>query len=212
LLAGCAPLHSDRTQELESLAAARQRVERDAEIMRSAQLERVDQLEREVARLRADLRQAEESMVAIESGLRGIHTRADSVSALAEVRIAVDRARRGAPWRKREILEAQAKLEEAERQLQEGHSGSAVFFASRAQRIADNLDEEARHVEASKAARFVHAHRLNLRAGPSTAEPVIGVLERATPVFLERDQDSWMLVRTLSGQVGWVHASMLHER
>jgi hypothetical protein len=185
---------------------------RDAAVYRSAQQEWGEHLEREIANLRADLRQAEEAMVAIESGLRGLHTRADAVSTLAEARIAVERAAQNAPWREAEAREARGKLEEAERQLQAGHTGSAVFFASRARRIADVLNEEAARVAHSPEARFIHGLRVNLRAGPSTSDRVIEVLGQATPVFPERQEGNWVLVRTPAGPVGWIHASLIRSR
>jgi len=188
------------------------RVSPDAEIYRHAQREYIGYLEREVERLRSDLAQAEEAMVAIESGLRTVYSRADAVSSLAEARIAVERLDSGIPWRESEIHEARAKLEEAERQFQAGHAGSAVFFASRAQRIARTLSDEARQVAESESALFVNSARVNLRGGPSTIEPVIGVLTRSMPVFPERREGQWMLVRTPTGSVGWIHASLLGER
>ena len=184
----------------------------DAGIYEAAQQERTAKLEREVARLRADLRQAEESMVAIESGLRGEHSRADAVSSLAEARIAVERASQSIPWRPDEVQEAHAKLKEAEQQLEAGHPGSAVFFASRARRIAETLSEEADQIVRHASTRFVRAKRLNLRAGPSTDAPVIGVLSEATPVFLERSESDWVLVRTTEGPIGWEHSSLLRPR
>jgi hypothetical protein len=184
----------------------------DAAIYQRVEQERAEHLEHEVERLRADLRHAEESMVAIESGLRGVPTRADAVSALAEARIAVERGGQSAPWREREAREAQDKLEEAERQFQAEHFGSAVFFASRARRIADTLNEEGGKVARSSEARFVVAPRANLRAGPSPAAQVLDVLTEATPVFSERKEESWVLLRTPSGQVGWVHQSLLGDR
>ena len=187
-------------------------VQADAEVYQAAQQERTAQLEREVARLRADLRQAEEAMVTIESGLRGVHTRADAVSSLAEARIAVERASQSVPWRPAEVREARAKLEEAERQLEAGHSGSAFFFASRARRIAETLSEEADQVAQHASTRFVRAQRVNLRAGPSTDTRVIGVLDKATPVFPERREGDWVLVRTTAGPVGWIHDSLLGPR
>ena len=150
-------------------------------------------------------------MVAIESGLRGSQTRADAVSALAEARIAVESAAQNAPWREAEGQEARSKLEEAERQLQAENTGSAVFFASRARRIADDLNREADQVAHSPEARFIHARRVNLRAGPSTSDQVIEVLAKATPVFPERQEGDWVLVRTPAGPVGWVHGSLIHR-
>jgi len=184
----------------------------DARVYQEVQREQTAQLEREVARLRADLRQAEEAMVAIESGLRGVHSRADAVSSLAEARIAVERAGQSVPWRPAQVQEAQAKLEEAERQLEAGHSGSAVFFASRARRIAETLNQEAAEVARHASTRFVRARRVNLREGPSTDAPVIAVLGEATPVFLESGEGDWVLVRTAAGPVGWVHGSLLRPR
>lgn len=185
---------------------------RDDGFYRSADRERVAHLERQVARLRADLLQAEESMVAIESGLRGLHTRADAVSSLAEARIAVERAAPAARWRPEQVKEARTKLEEAERQLQAGHSGSAVFFASRARRIAETLNEEAEHVARDTSTRFVNTRSVNLRAGPSTQHAIVDILSEATPVFPDREQGEWVLVRTLSGPAGWIHTSLLSPR
>lgn len=186
--------------------------ELDPSVYTRAGSERADYLEREVSRLRADLRQAEEAMVAIESGLRGTHTRADAVSAIAEGRIAVERASRSVPWRPERLQEARGKLEEAERQLQAEHPGSAVFFASRARRIGETLSDEASVVERSSAARFVRSARVNLRAGPSTSHPVLEILREETPVFAEHRDGHWTLVRTLSGRLGWVHSSLLRTR
>jgi hypothetical protein len=167
------------------------------------------EVEREVERLRADLRQAEASLAAMESGLRGFQSRADAVSALAEARIAVEREGPKVPWRRDRVEEARAKLREAERQLEEGHFGSAVFFASRAERITESLCEEVRQVEARPGRRLVIGRRVNLRAGPSTDDRVLRVLVARTPVLPERRQGDWTLVLTPAGQVGWVHDSLL---
>ncbi len=181
------------------------------EVYRKADLERVAHLEREVARLQEDLAQAEETMIAVESGLRGMHTRAGTVSMLAEARIVVERAAEAAPWQADEIEEARRKLEEAERQIQANHLGSADFFAAGAMRIAEHLSVEAERVQGSDVTRFIKAERVNLREGPSTANGIVDTLTESTPVFLERSQESWGLVRTLHGQVGWVHLSLLRS-
>lgn len=184
----------------------------DTALYREAQLEHSAYLAREVARLQADLQQAEQQLVAIESGLRGAHTRADAVSAIADARIAVERAQRRAPWRVTDAEEARTKVTEAERQLQAGHSGSAVFFASRASRIAANLDAEANQVESNPTTRFVRSTRVNLRSGPSVDNRVVDVLTESMPVFPERREGEWLLVRTVNGPVGWIHTSLLRPR
>jgi uncharacterized protein YgiM (DUF1202 family) len=214
-LSGCKSLPSWAGGSAREPRATREQLElslRDAETWRQAESERVRVLEREVARLRADLREAEAAMVAIESGLRGAQTRADAVSALAEARIAVERAQAAAPWRRAELAEVSSKLEEAERQFQAGNVGSAVFFASRAQRIADTLREEAQRVAGARGRRVVKAPRVNLRAGPSTEAAVLGVVREATPVLPQRSEGEWVLVRTPDGSAGWIHASLLEAR
>ncbi len=203
LLAGCATQAPPPPQMPEVAPVI------DAEVYRRAESDRAESLEREVRRLRADLRWAEEALVAAESGLRGRHSRADAVSSLAEARIQVERAAEGAPWRSERIEEARAKLGEADRQIEAEHYGAALFFVYRARRIGDQLDQEARQVAATPGARFIRAVRVNLRAGPSTQDGVIGVLTRGTPVFPEGLDGDWVLVRTPAGSVGWVHTALV---
>lgn len=182
----------------------------DVAVYERAQAERNEFFEREVERLRADLRQAEESIVSLESGLRDAHSRADAVSALAEARIALERVGRRVPWRADRVAEARRKLDEANRQLEVDHVGAAIFFASRAQRIIDSLDAEARQVAHWKERRSVRNERVNLRAGPAESHRIVDVLSHATPVYPERSSGDWTLVRTPDGRVGWVFSALLN--
>jgi hypothetical protein len=184
----------------------------DAAIYRRADAARSRLLEREIERLNADVRAAEEALVAVESGLRGAQTRTEAVSMLAEARIQVNRAAQRATWRADAAAEARAKLDEADSQLAQGHVGSAIFFASRASRMAATLQAEADRVARTPTKRFVRAGRVNLRAEPNTESEVVGVLSGDLPVFPEADEGDWVLVHTVAGQVGWVHASLLRAR
>jgi hypothetical protein len=206
-LAGCA---SPQPPPAEPPPAAS--LEPSAEIYRRADAARLRLLEQEVERLSADLRSAEEALVAVESGLRASQTRTEAVSRIAEARIAVERAGRRAPWNTAAAAEAREKLAEAERQLAEGRVGSAIFFASRAERIARTLVAEAERVGKAPDKRFVRGGRVNLRGQPTTDSPVVAVLPVELPVFPESDAGEWVLVRTLAGDVGWVHASLLRSR
>ena len=120
---GCSSPPPDQPSEMDRLADL---------VLRRAETDRIEELERQVERLRADLRHAEESLVTAESGLRGSQTRADAVTALADARIQVRRGADAATWRRAEIGEAQAKLEEADAQIADEHFGAAVFFVYRA--------------------------------------------------------------------------------
>jgi hypothetical protein len=181
----------------------------DASVYNRAVAERAELLARENERLRADLRAAEETLLEVESGMRGTQRRAEAVSKLAEAHIQVDRAARRAPWRTASVAEARDKLAEAERQLADGHLGSAIFFVSRASRIAAALDAEADWAARWPGARRVRPRRANLRAQPSTESSVIDVLPEKLPVFVEATEGDWALVRTVSGQVGWLRGDLL---
>ncbi len=188
------------------------KIEPSPEIQRRADTDRVRALEIEVERLRADLRDAEETLLAVESGMRRVQGRAEVVSALAETRIQVDRAARRAPWRVDAATEAYAKLAEAERQLAAQHIGSTVFFVSRARRIADSLVAEADRVRSNQNAAFVRGDRVNLRDGPSRQSTVLSTLPAKLPVFVEGQEGDWSLVRTATGHVGFVHTDLLTPR
>jgi hypothetical protein len=205
LLAGCALL-SPAPPEPEPVARP------DDTIYERAAVERADALERENERLRADLAAAEATLLAIESGMRGTQRRAEAVSQLAEARIHVDRAAARAPWRAAMVAEARDKLAEAERQLANGHFGSAIFFVSRASRIAASLDAEAERVSRSPGAQRIKPARVNLRAAPGTESEVITVLTPELPVFVESTAEDWSLVRTAGGQVGWVRSDLIERR
>ena len=181
----------------------------DPAVYPRAQTERREFLEREVERLRADLQQAEDSIVSLESGLRGQHTRADAVSAVAEARIAVDRVSTKAPWRRDRIAEARDKLKEADLQLGADHLGAAMFVAARAQRIAESLRSESEQVARWDARRVIRGDRVNLRAEPSQQATIVEVLLAQTPLYPERSLRDWTLVRTPDGRVGWVHSTLL---
>ena len=181
----------------------------DGEVRRRAEVDRSEALEREIGRLQADLAQAENALVRAESGLRGNHSRADAISSLASARIQVQRAAQRTPWRSDRIEEAQTKLVEADTQVANGNFGAALFFVHRAQRIAAQLESEAQLVEDNRDARFVMGKLVNLRAGPSTADLVVGVLRKGTPVFPERWEAPWVLVRVVAGPVGWIHGGLI---
>lgn len=181
----------------------------DTAVYQRVESERADRLEREVARLRADLRQVEEALVSAESGLGGAQSRTDVVSLLALARIQIERASRTAPWRRIAINEARGKLDDADDQVQKGNFGAATFFVFSAKRIASSLESEAEQLEAVANARFIRGRRVNLRSGPSTDMPILQTLVQGTPVFAEHAGATWSLVRTLNGQVGWIHVSLL---
>jgi hypothetical protein len=183
-------------------------VQDDHRVYEQAERDRAQLLEREVERLTADLAAAEQALVSAESGLRGASSRADAVSTLAGARIQIDRARDQAPWQSPSLDEAGEKLDEAQRQIDAENFGSAIFFAHRAERIAKRAREESEIAQAEEGFRRIAGDRVNLRDGPSTNHGVLAVLTRGTPVFPEREETEWLLIRTARGRVGWIHTSL----
>lgn len=222
LLAGCASQPQTADKASDSDYVPRERLETVQTELEAAQREiarlrlqlaqeqqRNERSLRNTERLRADIRDAEEALVTLESGLKGLHTRADAVSALADARIVVTRAARQAPWRKSSIELAREKLAEAERHIEEEYFGSAVFFTVRGRRIAEEALELARELRKDPSARFVRVNRANVRAGSSTDTPVVTVLEQGTPVHARGEDRDWIQIVTPDDQGGWIHGNLL---
>jgi hypothetical protein len=207
LALGCATPPAEPAPEREQAAGPDESV-----IYLRAEADRALFLEREVERLHRDLEAAEEALVAIESGLRSSYNRATAVSALAEARISLQRAEVELPYLPEVVSEARGKLEQADSQLAEGHLGAAICFATRAQRIAQSAVDDARSATEDPDAHFIAGSRVNLREGPSLEHAIAGQLHRGTPVFPEAEREEWLLLRTVRGRVGWVHASLVSGR
>lgn len=195
-------------EELE--AAGRRITTLDTELARER--ERNERLQREQERLRADLADAESTLVAVESGLESLHSRADAVSLLADARIIVERAARQAPWRAGSVAEAREKIAAAEAQVEAGYLGAAVFFTTRARRIADTVLAEVAMFSQSHEVLAVGAARVNLRDGPSTLHHVLLVLEANTPLLPRNRSGDWYQVLTPTGDVGWIHGRLVTAR
>lgn len=168
-----------------------------------------ERIARDTERLRADIEDAEEALVALESGLKGLHTRADAVSALADARIVVTRAAHQAPWRRASIERAREKLAEAERHIEEEYFGSAVFFTVRGRRIAEEILSSARSLRDDPDTRYVSVDRANVRAHASMNADIVTVLEQGTPVQIRGKNENWVQIVTLDNEGGWIHRSLL---
>jgi hypothetical protein len=171
---------------------------------RKANVARIEQLDTEIERLQSDLAQAEKTLITAESSLTGAHTRAQAVRAIAEARAQIEHAELEAPWRAREAGEARRKLEEADRHLRADRFGASILFASRAKRVANDIKAEARAVRTGKQAKQIGARSVRLRAHATSKSKLIETLDPRTPVFPEKVHGKWVLVRSLSGKVGWV--------
>ena len=120
-----------------AVAAGRRR---EAEKLR-ARLRRAGEeqkrLEERLAVLQRDLEATETEVIRTKAKLKGIETKAEASSAIAEARILLLR-RKDEKKKTADIARAEEKLERAERQLRDGNFGAAVFFALQAQELLEN--------------------------------------------------------------------------
>jgi chromosome segregation ATPase len=94
-------------------------------------------LEERLAVLQRDLEATETEVIRTKAKLKGIETKAEASSAIAEARILLLR-RKDEKKKTADIARAEEKLERAERQLRDGNFGAAVFFALQAQELLEN--------------------------------------------------------------------------
>ena len=176
---------------------------------RRAEAERAEFYEREVERLRADLPQAEASLVAMESGLRGFHTGGRGLRAGR----GAHRPRAGEPERALAPGSRGGGARQARGGLAAAPGGARRARPCSSRRApsasTENLRAEVRQVAGWEQKSLVVGDAVELRTAPSGEADVVDTLVAQTPVFPERSQNSWTLVRTPSGRIGWVRASGL---
>ena len=174
-------------------------------------VEEQKRLEERVAVLQRDLDATETEVIRTKARLKGIETKAEASSAIAEAHTLLLR-RKDDKARAAGLARASDKLDRAERQLREGNYGAAVFFALQAQ---DLLDQDARARPAAAATDAAAAPTLEVavssalvRNGPREDAPVVGRLPRGTRLEPLEERDGW--VRVESGRAkGWVARTVL---
>lgn len=104
-----------------------------AERLRRSEEQRRRQEER-IALLLRDLEVTETEMIRTKARLKGLETKAEASSAIAEARILIGRL--DPRTRAASLASAQQAIAKAEQLLQEDNYGAALFFATKAQQIA----------------------------------------------------------------------------
>jgi hypothetical protein len=184
----------------------------------SARLRRTEEeqrrLEEKVALLQRDLDYTETEVIRTKARLKGIETRAEASSAIAEARILTRRLaeHRGLGAT---LVRCQEQLVRAEQLLQEENYGAAIFFAMKAQDTAlkAHPGEDAPRPDdagrpAAKSHYVVTASRANIRRGPSIRDPVLVRAVKGTTVLALIQRGDW--IRVVHRDVtGWIHRSVV---
>ena len=172
-------------------------------------------LEERVALLQRDLELTETEIIRTKARLKGIETRAEASSAIAEARILTGRLDPKA--RSVTVALCNENIAKAEQQLSQVNYGAAVFFAMKAQDIAKKAQEAtdpARHTATederpSPQPTFrVKAKSANIRKGPDVTEEVLGEAPEGSVLEASAVKGDWVKV-IYNGTTGWVSRALL---
>jgi hypothetical protein len=205
--------------------SATPKVEREKRTSSSGDLDRLNarlkrseedqrRMEERVALLQRDLELTETEIIRTKARLKGIETRAEASSAIAEARILTGRLDPKA--RAATLSLCNENIAKAEQQLTQVNYGAAVFFATKAQDIAkkaQEASEPARHTAdeehaAPQPSYKVKAKSANIRKGPDVAEDVLAEAPAGAVLEASAVKGDWVKV-TFNGVTGWVSRSVL---
>jgi len=189
-------------------------MERDAQIR---------QLEQRLALQQSLLDEAIEEIVRTKAQLRGMESKAQAASQLAEAEIALKTLSELAGGREvPEYAQAAELIENGTKEFTEENFGGAIYLAGQAKSLISlaraHLDErelmEAGEGEVALSAPLpleVTANT-NVRAGPGLDRTVITTLRRGTPVVGYSYKGEWVRVRLEDGREGWIYQALLKGR
>ena len=166
-------------------------------------------LEEQIALRLRELQVTETELIRTKARLKGLETRAEAASAIAEARILVKRFEsRG---RSATLKSAEEDLEKAEGLLQEENYGAALFFALKAQDMVTKAGDVRVTADATEAERpapqptyVVSVDSANIRQSPSTQAPVLAEVKRGATLRALAVRGSWVKVAH-ENVTGWVN-------
>ncbi len=197
-----------RVAEVEKAAAQVDRLQ--ARAKKSDEDQR--RLEDEVALLSRDLELTENEIIRLKAKLRGLDSKAEASSAIAEARIFMNRyqEQRG---RTANLARCEELVERAEQQIVEENYGAAAFFAQKAQDLLQDRrrsggPETAGDRPPSKKQYTVRAATVNLRAEPRTSAAIVGKAAKGDVLTAVAARGDWLKV-TLGEVTGWVYRRLV---
>jgi len=169
-------------------------------------------LEARVALLLKELDITETEVIRTKAKLKGLETKAAASSAIAEARILMKRVANDKSQNV-DLSRCQQLLDRAEQQLTVENFGAAAFFAMKAQDLLDETrraraDPAALDRPPPKTSYTVQGDSVNIREGPSTADPVVGRATKGTVLEASVMRGDWVRV-SQGGLTGWVYLPLL---
>jgi hypothetical protein len=147
-------------------------------------------LEERLAAEQRDLEVTEMELIRTKARLKGLETKAEASSAIAEANILLRRAENSSGAL---VTLGQQSLAKAEQQLKEENYGAANFFALKAQDLATRAQDgpESRRDATLPLSVRVRVGRANIREGPGLDQKVLTMLPRGTTLPVRRAQGDW---------------------
>jgi hypothetical protein len=200
-------------RELESSRAELVRLQQQLE----AAQRRAAVAEEQHEALRREMDRALDDLLASKASSHGMRNRALAISRIAEVRVQLRGVgRRDEPEVAGRLRRAESLLARADRTLEEGNYGGAVYLADR----AGDLVQHARTVAEVAAQQTSEGAGLipivpprtievvvgaNLRQGPDTAQERVGAAQAGTRLVAVARRGDWFEVETTEGRTAWIH-------
>lgn len=168
-------------------------------------------LEDALVLLTRDLELTESEIIRLKAKLRGLDSKAEASSAIAEARILMKRysEQRG---RTANLTRCQELVERAELQIVDQNYGAASFFAQKAQELLQDrrrtAPTENAEREAPKKSYTVVATSLHIRSDPSPTARVVGKAKKGDSFEALAMRGDWLRVK-IEGGDGWVYRRLL---
>ncbi len=179
----------------------------------------------ELMRLNEERNDAVQEVVRTKSKLRGIESRAEAASSLAEVEIAMKQVKSVAARAQQDpgpaIRKAEQLLAMGATEFEKNNYGGTIYLATQAKSLIGTRREQIGGVKPSLQPDEVPfafpidlrtLTRSNVRGGPGLSFGILRTLPTKAPLIGLSYKDDWVRVRLDDGRDGWVHYTLLDNQ
>lgn len=169
-------------------------------------------LEERVALLTRELDLTENEVIRTKAKLKGLETKAEATSAMAEARILLRRFA-DQKGRSAKLTRSQELLDRADQQVQEENYGAALFFVSKALELIEEARRGAAASEIEERPAPKKEYRVvvlsaNIRRAPNREAAVVGRAPRDAVLEASVLRGEWVKIAH-GALTGWVHRTLL---
>ena len=179
----------------------------------------------EITRLDDERNEAIQEVVRTKSKLRGIESKAEAASTMAEVEIALKQVKAAAAKAKQDpgpgIRKAEQLLAMSATEFENSNYGGTIYLAAQAKSLigtrreqigAVNLSLQPDELPFTSPIALKSRQRSNVRDGPGLDFGVLLTLPRETPVLGLAYRGQWVRVTVEDGRDGWIHYTLVDNQ